>query len=198
MDKILLKKIKTLAIACVLSYFLNLLPISSTSLCITHYMFYLFIYDFFVCTFISLLAMSLHVSSSPSLLSLLSLCSHPVVHPHPDSFHSMRVKASKLSLPPLLRLSTLCCPSQPAPRWMMERCKKIMEECKRLQMEVQRLREENKQIRVRRTRLNELIKTLTVKEKHYLIVSYCYLTSQSGSHQSWLDWQWWIQKVATP
>lgn len=38
------------------------------------------------------------------------------------SLHSMRVTASKLCLPlPLLRLNTLPCPSQPAPRWTMER-----------------------------------------------------------------------------
>lgn len=77
----------------------------------------LFISDWFVCIFISLPAVSLHVSSSPPLPP------HSVALPHPGFLHSMRLKASNLCLPlpPLLRLNTLCSPSRPAPRWMTER-----------------------------------------------------------------------------
>lgn len=70
---------------------------------------YLFIHDLFVFSF-----------HSPPLLSAhLFIPLLPLALPHPHSLHSMRVKATKLCipLPPLLRLSSPHCPSQPAPRW---------------------------------------------------------------------------------
>lgn len=85
-------------------------PICNTSL-ITRYLFMNC-----VCSFTSCPATSLHV--------FLSLYFHSTTLHHPSlSLHSMRVKATKLCLPlpPLLRLTTLCCPSRPAPRWMMAR-----------------------------------------------------------------------------
>lgn len=64
-----------------------------------------FFMDYF---FTSFPILSLHVSSPPP-------------PPKPLSLHSMRVKAPKLCLPPLLRPSTQHCPSPPAPRWMTPR-----------------------------------------------------------------------------
>lgn len=92
---------------------------SATHHCITHYM---LIYSFMIYLYFHLTPY--HVSAClfiPFLpLPLLS----PHCPPPPSlSLHSMRVKATKLCLPlpPLLRLSTPHCPSQPVPRWTTER-----------------------------------------------------------------------------
>ena len=77
------------------------------------------IYSYMICLYFHL---TLHHVSACLFISVLPPLAR---RPPPPSFslHSMRVKATKLCLPlpPLLRLSTPCCPSQPVPRWMTER-----------------------------------------------------------------------------
>lgn len=121
-------------------------------------MFDLFIYNLFVCTFISLPSTSLHVSATPSFFFLYSHPTALTLSPQHESESNKTVSSSTSSV----KTEHSALPKSASASLDDGEVKKIMEECKRLQMEVQRLREENKQIRVRQTRTSERVRNLSV------------------------------------